>query len=114
VSGAGIDRDGRLEWTPPPATGLYEVRTDRPAQWFKIAVNMRDLAAEADTRRVRDADVHAALPGATLQFVVYRAGSSNLVAAVEGRDITNALIAALFALLLAETFLAWRPSWRTA
>jgi hypothetical protein len=114
VSGASIDREGRLEWTPPPLTGLYEVRTDKPEQWFKIAVNMRDVAAEADTRRVREGDVRAALPGATLQFVTYRAGSSNLVAAVEGRDITNALVIALFLILVTETLLAWTPAWRAA
>jgi hypothetical protein len=114
VSSAAIDREGRLDWTPPPVTGLFEVRTDRPDQWFRLAVNMRDILAEADTRRAREADVREALPGATVQWVEYRAGSSNLLSAVQGRDITNALIFTLFALLLAETFLAWGSAWRTA
>ena len=114
VSSAAIDREGRLDWTPPPVTGLFEVRTDRPDQWFRMAVNMRDLPAEADTRRAREADVRAALPGSTVQWVEYRAGSSNLLSAVQGRDITNALLFTLFGILLAETFMAWGSSWRTA
>jgi len=114
VSSAGIDREGRLDWTPPPVTGLFEVRTDRPDQWFRLAVNMRELPAEADTRRAREADVREALPGSTVQWVVYRADSSNLLSAVQGRDITNALLFILLAILLCETLLTWRPSWRTA
>ncbi len=114
VSSAGIDREGHLDWTPPPVTGLFDVRTDRPDQWFRVAVNMRDLLSEADTRRTREADVREALPGSTVQWVEYRAGSSNLLSAVQGRDITNALIFFLFALLLAETLITWRPSWRPA
>lgn len=106
-SGAGIDRDGRLEWTPPALPGLYEVRTDRPDQWFRVAVNMRDIASEADTRLARESDLQAALPQAPVQFVPYRADDQGLENALEGRDITGLLLLLLGLFLLAETALSW-------
>ncbi len=106
-SGAGIDHEGRMEWTPPPVPGLYEIRTDRPDQWFKVAVNMRGIATEADSRMVREADVRAALPGAAIDVLPYRAEDHGLENALEGKDVTGLLIILVALLLITETVLSW-------
>ncbi len=108
VSGGNVSNDGMLEWPAPSLAGLYQVKTDRRETDFSFAVNVPRLDLEGDLTRLSEKDARRIFPESPVDYVSASANKTEaLVAALQGRDLTNPVLASLFILFGFETVLGF-------
>lgn len=109
ASGARANSDGVFEWPAPSKPGLYQVRTDRRDTDFSFAVNIPDLDQEGDLTRLEEKDAKRALPDNPVDCVQSSGDkTAALLGALQGRDMSNPILACLFILFGLETVLGWK------
>ncbi len=108
VSGANVTRDGVMEWPAPTTPGLYKVKTDRRDTDFYFAVNIPHLDQEGDLTRLSEKDARKIFPDTAVNYVAGGTDRTQLLLnALQGKDMTNPLLASLFVLFGLETLLGF-------
>ena len=109
ASAARISADGILEWPAPSRPGLYDVRTGNAKTDFNFAVNIPDMDQEGDLSRLDERDAKNIFRDHSLDYVSAVSNKTGaLLAALQGRDLANPLLACLFILFFVETALGWK------
>ena len=108
ASGARVNSEGILEWPAPTVPGLYQVKTDRQQTDFNFAVNVADLEQEGDLSRLEERDAKRPFPDNPVDYVNGgKDKTAALLAALQGRDLANPILAFLFLLFGLETILGF-------
>jgi hypothetical protein len=104
-SAAQVDRNNKLIWKSVEKPGLYQVKTDTPADDFVFAVNIDKLEKESDLTLIEEGDIRNILKDNGVQWVASGENPGNrLLAAFQGKDGTFAILIILFSLFILETY----------
>ncbi len=108
VSAARVNEEGILEWNAVTKPGVYRVKSQSSNEEFSFAVNIPDLEHEGDLSRVSESDLKNVLPNAPIETVFGKSARPEaLLAALQGRDLTDIFLALAFLMFALETALVF-------
>lgn len=106
TGGVRAGADGMVSWPSTNTPGLYRVQLGGAQPDFYFAINMAGLGKEGNTKRIRSGSFKSIFPASSVESISAGDKSqSEVLAALQGRDLTSMLAWVLALLLLIETVL---------